>query len=237
MKNRFYGDVNDYIKYGILDILSEDYKAIGINWYLTDDRHGNQNHGNVMRHIEKEEKWKDYNPRIFSLLKKRVQAEADERKIKYCKEDKVFDFKYEFCDQLPDNVAQKEYKSLRNRWHSRAITCLRGCDLVFFDPDIGVIDQLSKGVVKDSEYCLVQEIEDYDWCDWLIVQFPRRSKRFPALRDNPIVKSTEYQKKKVMVFLYGAMALLYISKTLQAKILSRVFEEWDTKIQTKILIP
>ena len=40
-----------------------------------------------------------------------------------------------------------------------------------------------------------------------------------------------------MVFIYGGMALLYISKTLQVEILSQVFKEWDTKIETKILVP
>jgi hypothetical protein len=33
------------------------------------------------------------------------------------------------------------------------------------------------------------------------------------------------------------MALIYISKEIQAKMMSRVFKEWDTKIDTKILIP
>jgi hypothetical protein len=36
MKNRFYGDKTDYIKYGLLDILTQEYDKVGINWYLTD---------------------------------------------------------------------------------------------------------------------------------------------------------------------------------------------------------
>lgn len=50
MKNRFYGDVNDYIKYGMLDVLSKKYDSIGINWYLTDDRYGKIGDGNIDRH-------------------------------------------------------------------------------------------------------------------------------------------------------------------------------------------
>lgn len=119
----------------------------------------------------------------------------------------------------------------------RAKTHLTECDLVFFDPDIGVIDQLSKGVVKNSEYCLAKEIADYEWCDWLIVVFPKHAKRYPTLKTNPIVISAEQQHKKVMVFIYGGMTLLYISKILQVEILSQVFKEWDTKIETKILVP
>jgi hypothetical protein len=62
-------------------------------------------------------------------------------------------------------------------------------------------------------------------------------KRYPILKTNPIVRSAEQHEKKVMVFLYGGMALIYISKEIQAKMMSRVFKEWDTKIDTKILIP
>lgn len=233
MKNRFYGDVNDYIKYGILDILSKKYNAIGINWYLTDDRHGNQKHGNIMHHINNEKEWQDYNPRIFSTLKNRVQA--NQRNIRYCKKDKIFKFKHEFREQLPDNAAPSNYLKLRNQWHARAISNLRECDLIFFDPDVGVIDRLSKDVVKNSEYCLIKEIEDYDWCDWLIVQFPRRMKRYPALKINPIVRSAEQKKKKVIVFIYGGMALIYISNAIQAQSMCSVFKEWEQKLIQKYL--
>jgi len=235
MKNRFYGDVNDYIKYVILDIFAKQYAAIGINWYLTDDDHGKQNDGGRIEYLDKEDEWKDYNPRIFEQLKKRV--EAGQRNISCCQQDKIVDFKYEFREQLPDNANHYDYERLRAQWHSRAKASLKKCDLVFFDPDIGVLDTLSKSVVKNSEYCLVKEIEDYENSDWLIVIFPKRAKRYPALKSNPIVKRAESSKKKVMVFMYGGMALLYISKEIQAKLLARVFEIWDTRIETKILVP
>lgn len=236
MKNRFYGDVNDYIKYGILDILVKNYNALGINWYLTDDKHGNQNHGNVTRHIDYENKWSGHNPRIFTSLKNRVIGK--QRNIRYCKEDNVIDFKQEFPEQLPDNATRNIYETLRNEWHTRAIKLLRECDLVFFDPDIGVINDLSKASAeKNSEYCLAGEIEDYDWCDWLIVQFLQRSRRYNQLKNNPIVERAQKRNKKVMVFIYGGMSLLYISDAVQVRLMCRVFEKWDTKIDTKILVP
>jgi len=235
MKNRFYGDVNDYIKYGILDILADHYNSLGINWYLTDDQHGKQSDGNKTEYFDKEDKWKSFNTQIFSRLKERVKKQ--QRSITYCGQDNIIDFKFEFCEQLPDNADPNDYEALRNEWHTRAKEHLKKCDLVFFDPDMGVKDQLSKDVVKNSEYCLVKEIVDYNWCDWLVVVFPRHAKRYPTLKTNPIVISAEQQAKKVMVFLYGGMALLYISNTIQARVLSRVFEEWNTTIDTKILVP
>jgi hypothetical protein len=233
MKNRFYGDVNDYIKYGILDIFSKCYR-IGINWYLTDDKHGNQTHGNILRHIAKEKEWRIYNPKIFDALKKR--RDAHDLNVKYCREDDLFNFQYEFLELLPDNAARNEYDRLRSKWHAKAIEELRDCDLVFFDPDNGVIKQLSKGVIKDSEYCLVTEIGDYDWCDWLIVIFPGHAKRYHALRTNPITEIAMQRNRKAMAFMYGAMTLLYISNSIQSEILRRIFEVWDTRIDTRILV-
>lgn len=202
---------------------------------MTDDNHGNQNHGNKTDYLDDTKKWKNFNPRIFNLLAQRIKAQ--QRSIAYCRQDNLVVFKSEFTDQLPDNISLQTYKKSRDDWHNRAKGNLKGCDLIFLDPDIGVKDGLSKDVVKDSEYCLVNEIEDYQWCDWLIVQFLARKKRYQALMTNPIVIRAEKQRKKVMVFIYGGMALLYISKTLNAEILSHVFKDWDTKVDTKVLVP
>ncbi len=235
MKNRFYGDVNDYIKYGILDILSKEYKRIGINWYLTDDRHGNQMHGNDIRYLDKSEKWERYNPRIFKLLKQRVGI-AKQRDISFCKTDGVITFHAEHVEQLPDNLSCSLYPAARKAWHNKALTTLSDCNLVFFDPDIGIKSKLARDPVKASEYCELSEITDYTWCDWLIVVFPGRFSRYEGLMTNPIISAVQ-NKKKVMAFLCGRMVLLYISNNIQAGILSQVFKEWGTKIGTKILIP
>jgi len=234
MKNRFYGDVNDYIKYGILDILSKKYKSIGINWYLTDDCHGNQKHGNDTRYLDKNKKWEIYNPRIFPLLKQRVIT--NQRDVAFCKADGVITFHAEHTDQLPDNLSRSLYPNARNTWHNKALKTLGDCDLVFFDPDIGIKSKLARDPVKASEYCELNEITNYNWCDWLIVMFLGYSRRFGQLMKNPIVISAKQHGKKVMVFLYGRMALLYISSEIQDEILSRVFEEWDTRIRTNILV-
>jgi hypothetical protein len=86
MKNRFFGDKKDYIKYGLLNILSTDYRAIGINWYLTDDHHGNQNYGHDLNYLN-DENWQRRDPRIFELLKERV--ENGQRNVNYCRLDRV----------------------------------------------------------------------------------------------------------------------------------------------------
>jgi len=233
MKNRFYGDKKDYFKYGLLDVLSTQYKSIGINWYLTDDRHGNPNHGKDIRYLS-DGNWRHYNSGIYDKLQKRVHN--NQKNVKYCAIDRVVEIKHEFIEQLPDNEGRIEYPKLRNAWHSEAKKELAACDLVFFDPDIGVIEQLPSGPIRASEYATIAEIKDYDWCDWLTIQFLQPRSRFNQLCVNPIAVRAQHMNKKVVAFIASAIALLYVTDDINVSLLRQVFEKWDTKICTQVLI-
>jgi hypothetical protein len=238
MKNRYYGDKKDFIKYGLLDILSSKYHSIGINWYLTDDRHGNLRYGNDTRYLE-EQRWRYCNPNIFDKLKKRVHT--GERYIKYCKKDDVVKLKSEFIEQLPDSFSQREYQQKRLDWHFKARNKLVNCDLIFFDPDIGVKikNNLPTGVIRQSEYATIEEISDYDWCDWLIIQFLRpMMNKFNQLFSNPISQKIAFETngKKIVAFIAGPVAFLYVTDQIEVKLLQNIFKKWDTKISTQILI-
>jgi|SRR3989339_2950 len=237
MKNRFYGDKKDYFKYGLLDILSSQYESIGINWYLTDDHHGHQGHGRGIGYLDNDN-WRYYNREIFDKLKNRVNN--GERSVNFCRIDNmVNNFKYEAIDKLPDNAEQIEYQQLRVNWHSKAKNDLAKCDLVFFDPDIGVLveNNLPHGVIRRSEYATIEEINDYAWCDWLIIQFFRpMMNRYNQLFTNPITKSAQKSKKKIVAFIAGPVSFLYVTNSIDLILLQRVFEKWDTKLSTQILI-
>jgi len=163
MKNRFYGDKKDYFKYGLLNILSSRYDSIGINWYLTDDNHGHPGHGNDTGYLD-QDNWRHYNPQIFDKLKRRVFSR--QRNIKYCRIDNlVSNLKYEAIEKLPDNANDREYERRRKEWHSRALDDLAKTDIIFFDPDKGVRENLFPGPIHGSERAMASEIYDYNWCD------------------------------------------------------------------------
>ena len=233
MKNRFYGDKKDYFKYGILDILSTQYKSIGINWYLTDDRDGNQLHGKDIRYLD-DERWRRYNPRIYSLLKQRV--ENAERAIKYLKIDKVISFTHEIIEPLPRVADRMDYETQREDWHLKAIKELAKCDLVVFDPDTGVKEKLPDDTINASEYCTASELEKYNWCDWLVVQFLKRESRFSQLISNPVTKIARQRKKKITALITPQVSFLLVSNTISIPLLQEIFQTWDTKISTQILV-
>jgi hypothetical protein len=234
MKNRYYGDKKDYIKYGLLDVLAADYRSLGINWYLTEDHHGNQNFGHDLNYLN-DNNWQNRDPRIFEKLKQRV--ENGQRNVNYCRLDKVIPIKHEVIEQLPDNVAQEEYEDRRSEWHSRAKKTLEECDLIFFDPDIGVRDHLPNNPIRASQYCVNSlEIRDYDWCDWLVIQFLSQRPRYPQLFSNPVSQTALQLNKKVIAFISGSVAFLYVTEEIRINMLQQIFMKWDSKISTYILI-
>jgi hypothetical protein len=67
LKNQYYGDINDYCKYGLLRCLEGvGMLPIGICWMLT-DWDGSQN-GNKTKYLDKVIKWQHYDPMLFDCL-------------------------------------------------------------------------------------------------------------------------------------------------------------------------
>ena len=93
-----------------MDVLSSRYRKIGINWYLTDDRHGNPNHGKDIKYLE-DENWSYHAPAIFSSLKDRVKN--NQRNVSFCKLDRVVGIEHEFMDALPAHANRRDYLEVR----------------------------------------------------------------------------------------------------------------------------
>ena len=202
---------------------------------MTDDNHGHQGHGRGTAYLDNDN-WQHYDPEIYRKLKFRVKK--GQRNIKYCMIDNVVrNLKYEHIDQLPDNVFQEDYERLRKNWHYRAMNKLNKCDLIFFDPDIGVKDNLLHGPIRGSEHAKIAEINDYKWCDFITIQFLQHTNRFNQLCVNPITISAQKRNKKIVAFIAESIAFLYVAHSIDLILLRRVFERWDTKISTQILIP
>jgi hypothetical protein len=226
MKHRFYGDKKDYLKYGLIEILATKYRTIGINWYLTDDRHGKQKFGKDIKYLD-DEKWESFEPRIYSLLSARVKN--NQRNVSFCGFDRVLKIDHEFLELIPDE------SNSRSAWHSRAKEELHSSDFVFLDPDTGVKD-LPRAPIRATEYASGDEISTYDWCDLLVVQFLGRDKRYGQLYANPVTAHAKRLGKNVIAFIASSVAFLYVTNNVDLHLLRQIFEKWDTKIHPQILV-
>ncbi|MCX7600000.1 MAG: hypothetical protein N2512_14205 [Armatimonadetes bacterium] len=73
MKHQYYGDVNDYIKYGVLRILARaSGLRVGIAWMLTPP--GPPTEGGRIAYLSRPDLWKGYDPELFEALRRRVLA-------------------------------------------------------------------------------------------------------------------------------------------------------------------
>lgn len=128
MKNQYFGDINDFRKYGLLIVIvSLTKERNGICWMLTEDDggRGEQKRNNLSKHHEFEK----YDPALFKKLG-RVQSAAD-CKIRNAKKWNLIPEACYHTDILHDNNDHPEY------FH-KALTKLDVCPIIFIDQDNGI---------------------------------------------------------------------------------------------------
>ena len=152
MKNQYYGDINDYRKYGLLRQFRETFNCkIGVIWMLTEDDK-NMKDGNKTSYLDKPDKWKDYDPYLFEQLEKRVKR--NERDVKFAEEDKIIPYASYFRDAFVSDITQ------RNKYFSSATKKCNDCQLIFFDPDNGFeVPSVKKGNTKSEKYLYWEEFK------------------------------------------------------------------------------
>lgn len=129
MKNQYFGDVNDYRKYGLLRALSAAGKiSIGVCWMLTPS--GGRTDGQKLRYLDRFGDYRGFDPGLFDRLLRfvKVEGERDVRRV-------------EDVTILPETIFYTallgQSASERRRYFSEMLERFRDVDLIFFDPDNG----------------------------------------------------------------------------------------------------
>ncbi len=172
MKNQYVGDVGDYGKYSLLRAFSEAGVRVGINWYLTED--DGSNDGKHISYLEKED-MRGYDPVVFDILKelvdngnRSVQAVQDADIIKNA----LF---FDGLLKIQGNPAEKEH--FRLSWFNKSLDALEGSDLIFMDPDNGLMDNndyLARGADK---YVFPKEVKRYYDEGYNVVYYCHKGRR------------------------------------------------------------
>ena len=140
MQNRYTGDIGDFAKYSLLRALSCGSK-LGVAWYLFPDEEEKKD-GRHTDYLCNEKKWRDFDRETFDHLKKIVTS--GHRSVRAV----------ESSDLLADAVFSgrnldfhgcklHEQGAWRMKWFRKTRRDLEDCDLVFADPDNGLIEQES----------------------------------------------------------------------------------------------
>lgn len=204
MKNQYFGDINDYKKYGLIKLLSGhgQLKTV-VCWMLTRD--DERSDGNRIAYLHQPEKWRNYDPTLYDYLEESI-VQLENRNISVIETCDIFlDFRY-YSEIIEDNVVSQE------AYFGRFLDFAKGSDLIFFDPDNGLqVKSVPRGKKNSSKYLYWNEVKSsYKAGHSLLIyqHFPRMNresyianliKQFSAIAD--VSRIFYYQTRHVVFFL------------------------------------
>lgn len=156
MQDRYAGDVGDFGKLGMLRCIENSGLSVGINWYLV----GDESHNNDGKHIGylKNVKYRGCDDELLVSLSGMLEQKS--RSVLEIEMLSLLDTQKYYHERMIGPRSQAEIT--RNEWHQNGLLTMSGCDLVFLDPDNGLLPKsVSRGSNKSIKYVLPEEIIDY----------------------------------------------------------------------------
>jgi len=172
MKDQYFGDINDYRKYGLIRSLLHAGKLRPlIAWMLTpDDR---STHGEFTEYLSHPERWSRYDRELYLKLQELMGSNAM-RAVSLIENTGLLPNAKYFSERVPDFAAE------RSQWASQLVHSAAKTDLVFLDPDNGLeVKSTPYGRKNSSKFLYWREVEAL-WGNGkslLIYQHFRRERR------------------------------------------------------------
>ena len=129
MKHQYFGDVNDFRKYGLLRTLAKGNINILISWMLT--QNDKSADGKFIKYLNDPNKWRQYDPELFDALYEEVIV--NKRRDVACVRKRNMIRNASFVE-----VALDGSTAARDSWLTELRRKSSNMDLVFFDPDNGI---------------------------------------------------------------------------------------------------
>ena len=173
MQNRYTGDIGDFGKLGLLRQLSQTGLSIGVNWYLTPD----ETHNGDGRHIGylKKADFRACDEQLWSALgqivgsgKREVSALERADILRAAFYSRILDFA---------GADKTERQEVRWEWHNRAMYQLQNCDIIFVDPDNGLIVPSANGTGKSNKFVLPFELAEYYRAGTSVIYYQHKARR------------------------------------------------------------
>lgn len=152
MKDQYFGDINDYRKYGLIRGLTN-FGCIrtAVCWMLTPDAEGNVD-GRKMSYLGNPKVYRHHDPQLFDLLHSQVLG-SDVRCVNTPAMREILP-NTQFGDtSVPTEVAARE------GWLHDFLAASADADILFFDPDNGMeVPSVRKGTKESPKYLYWDEL-------------------------------------------------------------------------------
>lgn len=181
MKNQYVGDVGDYGKYAILREFANVGVKVGINWYLTEN--DDSNDGKFTKYLEND-RMRRYCPEVFDALSSIVKN--DKKTVADIKDSGIIPNAVFYGKLLKPIGKPQERKTFRNQWFEESIGVLADADLIFMDPDNGLLESGDGSKPGSEKYILPEEVERYYNEGHNVVYYCHKGRRSYAAWDDYI---------------------------------------------------
>lgn len=173
MQNRYAGDVGDFGKLGLLRQLTSSQLDIGVNWYLAPDESHNAD-GKHIGYIT-DTRYNGCDDSLRNSLREIVNGQRSVSAL-------------ETMDLVPNAIYYHEVLYSPSRtfsrrdWHMKALAVLSSADIVFLDPDNGLlVKSVSTGSAKSNKYVISNEIADYFTAGKSVILYNHRCQEQEAI--------------------------------------------------------
>jgi hypothetical protein len=149
MKHQYFGDVNDYRKYGLLRLLQKESRLkLAVCWMLTPD--DGRTDGQFTSYLGQASRWRQYDVSLFDLL---AETLPSGRNLRHVEEQQLLRGAILIDRVVPDS------RTLRGNYFREVQREFADAQLVFFDPDNGIeVKSCPPGRKESSKYVAWNEL-------------------------------------------------------------------------------
>lgn len=156
MKNQYVADIGDYGKYSLLKAFSDEGIKLGINWYLTPNEDSND--GKYVDYLT-DDSFRRYNPDVYDALKE--ISKKDDKTVKDIENSNIFTNVKYYSELMDFDGTPKKREELRSKWFNESMNVLADAELIFMDPDNGLLENGDAKKLGAEKYILAKEAKQY----------------------------------------------------------------------------
>lgn len=143
MQDRYAGDIGDYVKLALLRYLTAGRK-LGIAWYLYPDE-GHNADGRHIGYLSLPDRWRHLDPELFDALK---GVAAGVRAVQSLEATGLIGSLFHGTPLTSEALPWQNRSAWRHEWFQDVVASMSDADIVFADPDNGLVDDDPKRRTK-----------------------------------------------------------------------------------------
>lgn len=155
MQDRYAGDVGDFVKLGLLRAISKE-RRLGVAWYRFPDEDHNAD-GRHIGYLDHPEQYAGLDIDLFDHLRRVTRRERSIKSLIPALGQIASSDEPVATTVLPARFRRR----WRQEWFGRVVDDLASCDIVFADPDNGIVDDADrrKGSAKFGKQMPLEEVK------------------------------------------------------------------------------